>query len=407
MKKKLFVILLVRVFLVLGLVFWGLPAQTAEAPKTIKVGSSCSLTGPFGSGGAMCKAGYEIAIEHINQNGGVFVKEFNKKIPLELVLLDDESNFTLTVSRMESLYTSHDVVAYLGGFSSPMHAAQAPIAEKNKVPILMVATYLYSIHQKGYKYNFSPFPKSPDCAKAVFDILDSIPAAQRPKTVAIFMEKAPVGIELGDMWKDEAAKRGYGEPLYKEQPREMKDFSPLIMAAKAAGAEILLTGPTTPEGITMTKQMKELDYNPKFYFAYRAPDPMAWGNALKKDGDYVVLGPGWCYNFKYAGVKELNESHMKKFNRPADVMTGPAYACVQVLANAIERAGTLEREKIRYAITSTDMKTVIGPLKFRPDGTGVVIYIGVQWQQGKQEIVFPKEYVTVPLVYPMPKWSER
>ena len=117
----------------------------------------------------MCKAGYEIAIDDINKKGGVFVKEFNKKIPLELILLDDESNMTLTVSRMETLYSTNDVVAYLGGFSSPMHAAQAPIAEKNKVPFLMVGTYLYSIHQKGYKYNFSPFPKSPDCAKGVFD----------------------------------------------------------------------------------------------------------------------------------------------------------------------------------------------------------------------------------------------
>ena len=67
----------------------------------------------------MCKAGYEIAIDDINKKGGVFVKEFNKKIPLELILLDDESNMTLTVSRMETLYSSNDVVAYLGGFSSP------------------------------------------------------------------------------------------------------------------------------------------------------------------------------------------------------------------------------------------------------------------------------------------------
>ncbi len=45
------------------------------------------------------------------------------------------------------------------------------------------------------------------------------------------------------------------------------------------------------------------------------------------------------------GVNELNESHMKKFNRPADVITGPAYACVQALANAIEKAGTLDQSK--------------------------------------------------------------
>ena len=407
MKRKLFIILLVGVFSVAGMSSWSFAAPAKEAPKTIKLGSSCSLTGPFGSGGAMCKAGYEIAIDDINKKGGVFIKEFNKKIPLELILLDDESNMTLTVSRMETLYTANDVVAYLGGFSSPIHAAQAPIAEKNKVPLLMVATYLYSIHQKGYKYNFSPFPKSPDCAKAVFELLNSIPAAQKPKKVAIFMEKAPVGMELGDMWKEESVKNGFGEPLYRDQPREMKDFSPLIMAAKAAGSEILLTGPTTPEGITMTKQLKELDYNPKFYFSYRAPDPMAWGNALGKDGDYVTLGPGWNKGLKFPGVKELNESHMKKFNRPADVMVGPAYACVQALAGAIEKAGTLDRAKVRDALAATDMMTVIGPLKFRPDGTGVVIFFSVQWQKGKQEVVFPKEYATASFVYPMPKWSER
>ena len=406
MKRNVSTIIVLGVFLVVGLSSWGFATSVKVAPKTIKVGSSCSLTGEFGSGGAMCKAGYEIAIDDVNKKGGIFVKEFNKRIPLELILMDDESNMTLTVSRMETLYSTNDVVAYLGGFSSPIHAAQAPIAEKNKVPFLIVGTYLYSVHQKGYKYNFSPYPKSVDCAKEIFELLDSIPASQRPKKVAIFMEKAPVGMELGDMWKNESIKHGYGNPFYRDQPREMKDFSPLIMAAKAEGAEILLTGPTTPEGITMTKQMKELDYNPKFYFAYRAPNPMAWGQALGKDGDYVVSG-GWNNRLKFPGVKELNESHMKKFNRPADMLTGPAYACVQVLANAIEKAGSLDRAKIRDAIAASNIMTVIGPVKFRPDGTGVVLNFTTQWQKGKQEVIFPKQYATAPFIYPMPKWSER
>ena len=106
------------------------------------------------------------------------------------------------------------------------------------------------------------------------------------------MEKAPVGMELGDMWKEEAVKNGYGEPLYKDQPREMKDFSPLIMEAKSAGSEILLTGPTTPEGITMTKQMKEPDYNPKFYFAYRAPDLIPWKDRHWERRGLCCLGSG-------------------------------------------------------------------------------------------------------------------
>jgi ABC-type branched-subunit amino acid transport system substrate-binding protein len=72
--KKLFAMTIVGFFLVFGILSLGFTAP-AEAPKTIKLGSSCSLTGPFGSGGVMAKAGYEIAIEHINAMGGVFVKE--------------------------------------------------------------------------------------------------------------------------------------------------------------------------------------------------------------------------------------------------------------------------------------------------------------------------------------------
>jgi branched-chain amino acid transport system substrate-binding protein len=53
------------------------------------------------------------------------------------------------------------------------------------------------------------------------------------------------------------------------------------------------------------------------------------------------------------------------------------------------------------------MSTVIGPVKFRPDGTGVVIPFIVQWQKGEQEVIWPKKYASAPFIYPMPKWSER
>ena len=69
------------------------------------------------------------------------------------------------------------------------------------------------------------------------------------------------------------------------------------------------------------------------------------------------------------GVDKLNAAHQAKFGRPADVMTGSAYASIQILAAAIEKAGTLDTTKIRDAIAATDMMTVIGKIKFRPNGT--------------------------------------
>jgi branched-chain amino acid transport system substrate-binding protein len=87
---------------------------------------------------------------------------------------------------------------------------------------------------------------------------------------------------------------------------------------------------------------------------------------------------------------------------------GPAYACVQIAAAAIARAGSAtEHAKIRDAIAATDMTTVIGPVRFRPDGTGIVANAFAQWQNGKQELVYPKEFATAPLAYPAPAFSNR
>ena len=180
------------------------------APAAIEIGASVPLTGKYAALGAMVKPGYEIAVADINKAGGVNVKQYGKKIPLHLTLYDDESDPNKAVTKMETLYSDQKVVVYLGGAGSDMHAATAAIAEKNKVPYLGIAFALYSIHQKGYKYLFSPFPKSPAQAKDVFEILNAkVPEGQRPTKVAIFAETTDWGKELGGMWKENATKYGY------------------------------------------------------------------------------------------------------------------------------------------------------------------------------------------------------
>ncbi len=387
----------------------GLTILTAAWPavtsaQTVKVGAVVPLTGRYGAGGAQVRAGYEIAVEHINAAGGVTVG--GKKMPLELVLLDDESDATKTVSRLETL-AAQNVVAYLGGFGSDLHAAAASVAEKNKTPYLGVAFALNKVHQQGFRYLFSPFWKSPDIGRVMPALLSSIPAADRVKTVAIFQEKTDWGTEMAAAWVEASKPAGYQVVLQGEYAPGAKDFSDLILKAKAAGAEAVFALPTPPDGMTMIKQMKELGYTPKFTLFIRAPDPPIWSKNLGKDGDYVLLAPGWHNAVRAAGVKELNDAHQKKIGRPADPIAGPAYACVQILAAALTRAGAMDRDKVRDAIAATDMATVIGPVKFRPDGTGIIQSVVLQWINGKQELVWPKESATAPLAYPAPPFPKR
>ena len=107
------------------------------------------------------------------------------------------------------------------------------------------------------------------------------------------------------------------------------------------------------------------------------------------------------------GVQTCSSDLEKKYGRPADPLSGPAYACVEILAAAVARTGSLERDKVRDAIAATSMTSVIGPVKFRADGTGIVQQALLQWQNGKQELVWPKESATVPLAYPAPPFAKR
>ncbi len=386
--------------LLLALLALPLPAWA----QAVKVGAVVPLTGRYGPGGAQVRAGYEIAVEQINAAGGVTVG--GKQVPLELVLLDDESDATKTVSRLETL-AAQGVVGYLGGFGSDLHAAAASVAEKNKIPYLGVAFALNKVHQQGFRYLFSPFWKSPDIGQQLPGMLNAIPAGERPKTVAIFQEKTDWGREMATAWTEAGKAAGYQVVVNAEYAPGAKDFSDLILKAKSANADAVFALPTPPDGMTMVKQMKELSYTPKLTLFIRAPDPPIWTKNLGKDGDFVVLAPGWHNAVKAPGVKELNEAHLKKIGRPADPIAGPAYACVQILAAAVSRAGAADREKVRDAIAATDMTTVIGPVKFRPDGTGIVQSVFLQWLNGKQELVWPKESATAQLAYPAPPFAKR
>jgi branched-chain amino acid transport system substrate-binding protein len=382
-------------------------APKPEAPEYIEVGASVPLTGKYGALGAMVKPGYEYAVADINAAGGVYVEEYGVQVPIRLTLYDDESDPTKTVSRMEALFSENNVVAYLGGAGSDMHAAAAPIAEKNKTPYLGIAFALYSIHQQGYKYLFSPFPKSPAQARDVFEVLNTIPEDQRPSKVAVFQEKTDWGIELWDLWQQYADEYGYEIVVHEEYAPRSEDFSAMILKAKDAEAEVLLSVPSPPDGLAIQKQMAELGWTPKFELMIRAPENVSWTETLGSIGDYATIFAGWHHGENFPGVAELNAQYEAEFGRPADLLTGPAYACVQILADAIERAGTLDRDAIRDAIAATDMTTVIGPVTFNEDGTGNVLNPMSQWQNGQLELVWPADQATAPLAYPAIPFEER
>jgi branched-chain amino acid transport system substrate-binding protein len=402
MHKKILFLLLAAFSLVLVACGGG-----EEAPETIKIGAVVPLSGPFAGGGAQVDRGYKMAVADINEAGGVYVEEYDANIPLELILLDDESDPNATVSHLESLNSDENVVAYLGGFGSSLHAAAAAIAEKNQIPYIGVAFALQGPHNEGYEYLFSPFPKSPDLSDSLFEMVNAYTTEEnRPTRVAIFQESTDWGEEMAALWQESAPEYGYEIVVHEEYAPGTTDYTDLILRAQEAEANMVLALPTPPDGIALYRQMGELGYTPDFSFMVRAADVPTWRD-LGTVGDYVVLAPGWHNAMTYAGVEELNAQHVEMEGRPADPMVGPAYSAIQILVDAIERAGTLDRQALRDAIAETDMTAMIGPVTFRDDGTGEVVTPFLQYQEGAIQLVWPQEFATADLVIPAPPFDER
>jgi branched-chain amino acid transport system substrate-binding protein len=241
------------------------------------------------------------------------------------------------------------------------------------------------------------------------DVLDSIAKNQRPQKIAFFEVQEEWGEATGKYLQQFSKERGYQMVTQEKYAIASNDFSSLIVKAKNDGAEALYTNPTPPQGIRLIKQMKELNWSPKITLIMRAADVEAWTQNLGKDGDYILHQGGWDYHLKLPGVQKFNEDYRAAYNLNPTPPAGTAYACIQVYADAIQRAGTLDPKKMRDAIAATNMTTVMGPMTFAPNGRGQGKYLRLmaQWQKGKDDLVWPSDMASAPLLYPAPPWNER
>ena len=383
------------------------------APDSIKVSGVISVTGPMAGQGVVLNQAYEILVEKINASGGVYVKEYNKKLPIEYRLLDDESKGQNTQTQME-VANSWGAVANLGGLGCSSFELGTPIAQKDKMTWIGPGCGGYTPHTLGNDWMFSVFIKTLQISPMVFNMILEQPEP-RPKKVAIFEINQLDAAEAVGYWKDAMKKGGFELVFHQKYPAGTKDFSAMITGAKAAGAEILLAYPIPPAGPTIVKQMKELDFSPKLTHFVRAPEGSRFGPSLGELADYVTLPVAWSDKFEFPEDDYLRQKFIEKTGKGPDLVAGNAYASGQVLFAAIEKAGTLDRKAIRDAIRDTNMMTVSGPVKFNDKGFLVgKPFVIAQWMHGDRVIVYanadgkkyPKEVPVTPLKW-QPPWSER
>ena len=383
------------------MLLWAVVPAYAQpaAPKTIKIGIMISLTGPDAAIGKPARDGYEMAAAKFNKDGGVYVKEYGKKIPLEISVLDMETNPEKAIARAEAFNQQNASIVC----GTTMMSGSSDVFEKNKLPAITSLVTNVGLWERGFKYYFGLSKLNDGTVDAILGAFGKIPKDQRPTKWAMWQEQTDWIAEMFNLAKEKAPAAGITFVSHHNYQVLTPDMSKLILEAKKAGAEVVFSGPVPPDCITMLKQMKELDYNPKAIIMIRGSDDPVWVKMTGAMGDYVIGCPDWHPALNYPGVKELNAEYKAKFGTETHIVVGNAYASIQVAAAAIEKAGTLDRTKIRDAIASIDVPTVFGQIKFNEKCRRINAPLVVtQWQKGKMEMVWPDDMKSKAMVYPRP-----
>ena len=167
--RKCFVFSVCCLF-VASLLVVGIGNISQAAPKSIKVSAVISMTGPMAGNGIQLHEAYQIIADKINAEGGIYLKKYGKKLPIEYRLLDDESNGQKTQTQLE-VANSWGAVANLGGLGCSSFELGTPICQKNKMVWVGPGCAGWTPHQKGNNWLFSVFIKTFQMGPLLFDMI--------------------------------------------------------------------------------------------------------------------------------------------------------------------------------------------------------------------------------------------
>jgi branched-chain amino acid transport system substrate-binding protein len=381
-------------------------AQPAKAPAAatgpIKIGGTLPLTGGYADTGKVVYDGYKHWVEVTNANGGLLGRQ------VALTIYDDAGDVKNAVTLMEKLITVDKVDLLAGGYPGTAAAAQMPVAEQYKKVYISMGGHMASF-TKGYTYSFGGPPLMGQWwYEGVWQWLGTMPQEQRPKTAAVFIMNNPIGATTIDTLPDRLKGLGIDMVVNEKYDLPLASADPIVAKAKAANAELFISGGFLPDGVLTVKAAKTQNYNPKLYLQSIGSVIPAWVSQLGADGNYICSGTPLSYLANYPGVADLNKwystTNPPATNAPDYFISG--YCWLQVLQRGVEGAQSLDDTKIRDYLKSHEISTVAGTLKFDEKGLPPPMSLTTQVINQKVELIWPLNVRTHEPVYPKPEWGK-
>jgi len=418
-RSKLGLFFTVAILAVVSMLLLGCPkapvtvttTETAAAgPTEILVGAINSMTGVEAMVGTEHRWAYQQAVADINANGGVYIKELNKRLPIHLIVEDDTSDPAGTTAAAEKLIKLDGCNFILGSVDTPLNQNGAAVAEKYKKLYVTTTFFPENFVDQKLTWTVDSFFSIVNLCGASVGCLEPIPTADRPKNFCVLVEDNSDGQSFSGVAKGIVEGAGYKVALLESYTPGSKDFSSTILRMKDANVDAIITLCSSTDGITFIRQIKEANYNLKYIWGARGFWPIEFGETLGKDANYIISDGHWAEALGAPGSKELGDKFRAQFGATKySVVIGNPYSLVQALAQAIEAAGSLDNTKVRdvfYSGTFVAKNTTEGDLTFDTHGLATFSAVSLQWMDGKRMPVWPitPSVYTVQLI---PPWDQR
>lgn len=383
-------------------------ALAQEAPKSVRIGWAIAKTGHNAGGtAATVTPNYQLWVKEVNAAGGIMLKAYGKRVPIEVVEYDDRSSTEEAVRATERLMTQDKVDFVLPPWSTGSNLAVGPTYEKHKYPLLATNAVTDKAPElaKRWKHAFFFLGTGAGYAESLVSFLESAKKEGKiGNRIAMINIADGFGVELANATRKAAKQHGFELVYDKSYPIGTQDMTPLLTEVKSKNADVFIAYSYPPDTMLITEQSRINALNPKVMFTGVGTQfPMfkaKFGAATEG-----IMAPGGV-DFDSPAIKDYFKRHKESAGYEPDRFASTIqYTTLQVLQQAIERVGKIDRAAVTQEIRTGTFDTIIGPVKLENQMLTKLWYVG-QWQNGEFYGIAPANRAGAkPAIIPKPAWK--
>ena len=383
------------------------PAAHSQAPKSIRMGYAISLSGPGAVGAEITLlTHYRLWVKEVNAAGGIMLSSIGKRVPIEVIEYDDHSNLDDAVKAVEQLITQDKVDFILAPWGTGLNLAVAPLLHRGGYPDLVVTSTSDEAPEYANRWpnSFWFLGTATGASQAFVDTVSKLRAEGKlGSRIAMLSVADQFGIGLAKSARRVLKKNGFELVYDRSYPVEARGMRQIMTEVMQLNPDIFVAFSYPPDTMTITDQARALNFNPKvFYTAVGTAFPM-YKQRFGSDVEGVMGIGGWNPNAPES--KAYFMRHVAATGQEPDRWASPmTYASLQMLQQAIERVGKIDRAAVIKELQTGTFQTIVGPIKLQNNLYMELWYVG-QWQNGEYYGIAP---ATLPgahqIMFPKPAW---